>query len=130
MDSALSPYLGNAPTVNYGDVVNTPLLWGEVRADTPDMEDVRMQLWLATKSGYEGVAKLLLDREDINPNEVDTKYGRTPLSWAAQGGHESVVILLLGRKDINPNTSDSRSGLTPLVWAAKRGHKRVVRALL
>ena len=34
MDSALSPYLGNAPTVNYGDVVNTPLLWGEVRADT------------------------------------------------------------------------------------------------
>jgi len=61
MNSALSPYLGNAPYVNYGDFVNTPLLWGEVRADTADMEDVRMQLWLAAKSGYEEVAKLLLE---------------------------------------------------------------------
>lgn len=61
MDSALSPYLGNVPYVNYGDVVNTPLLWGKVRADAADMEEVRMQLWLAGKSGYEGVAKLLLE---------------------------------------------------------------------
>ena len=52
MDSTLSPYLGNLPYVNYGDVVNTPLLWGKVRAYTADMEEV-MQLWLVAKSGYE-----------------------------------------------------------------------------
>jgi len=51
MDSTLSPYLANAPYVNYGDIVDTPLLWGKVRADSADIEEVRMQLWLAVKSG-------------------------------------------------------------------------------
>jgi len=84
--------------------------------------------WAAIR-GYEGVVKILLEREDINPNQADTGYGRTPLSWAAKNGHEGVVRILLEREDINPDQADNY-GQTPLLWAAKEGHEGVVRMLL
>ena len=37
-----------------------------------------------------GVVKLLLEREDVNPDSLD-EVGRTPLSYAAGNGHEGVV---------------------------------------
>lgn len=43
-----------------------------------------------------GVVKLLLEREDVNPDSLD-EVGRTPLSYAAGNGHEGVVELLLVR---------------------------------
>ena len=66
----------------------------------------------------------------MNPNIVDTGYGRTPLLWAADKGHERIVELLLERKDINPHTADSKYGRTPLVWAAAGGHSGIVKLLL
>ena len=85
--------------------------------------------WAAMR-GHEGVVKMLLEREDVNPNQADTRYGWTPLWWAAGCGHERVVKMLLEREDVNPNQPDTGSGRTPLSWAAKKGHERVVKMLL
>ena len=49
--------------------------------------------------GYEEVVKVLLERGGINPNQADTRYGRTPLLWATVKGHEEVVRMLLERED-------------------------------
>jgi len=57
----------------------------------------------AAKRGHDGVAKMLLERKDVNPNQPDTEYGQTPVSWAAQQGHFRVVEMLLERGDVDPN---------------------------
>ena len=72
---------------------------------------------------------MLLEREDINPNLADSKYGKTPLMWAADNGHSGAVKLLLEREDVNPNQADTEYGQTPLSWAAKNGHESVVKLL-
>jgi len=71
---------------------------------------------------------MLLEREDVNPNQGDTEYGRTPLSWAAEKGHEGVVKVLLGRGDVRTITPDNW-GQTPLPLALSQGHHGVVRIL-
>jgi len=48
--------------------------------------------------------KLLLEREDTNPDIPDSE-GRTPLSVASIGQHREVVKLLQARKYANPTTS-------------------------
>jgi len=53
----------------------------------------------------DSLVKLLIEREDVNPNHAD-KDDQTPLSWAAGGGHEGVVKLLLEREDVDPNRPD------------------------
>ena len=85
-------------------------------------------LWAAMR-GREGVVKILLEREDINPDQPDTHFHRTPLSWVAQNGHQGVVSILLERGDVNPNQTDT-SGATPIWWAAGNGHEKVVSILL
>jgi len=71
-----------------------------------------------------------LERGDVNPDQVDTFYGRTPLSWAAENGHEGVVKMLLERGDVNPNQADTEFGRTPLSWAAENGHDVIVNILM
>ncbi|PWW74889.1 hypothetical protein C7212DRAFT_281865, partial [Tuber magnatum] len=44
--------------------------------------------------------KILLQREDVNPNTVDTK-GRTPLSLALSKGHHTAVRILQERDNVN-----------------------------
>jgi len=85
-------------------------------------------IWAAIK-GYEGVVRVLSEREDINPDQTDTKYGQTPLCWAAEKGNEGVVRTLLEREDVNPDQVDTGER-TPLWWAAMKGHEGVVKALL
>jgi len=84
--------------------------------------------WAAIK-GYEGVVNILLEREDINPDQAHTKDGRTPLSWASANGHEVVVRMLLEREDVNSNRVDI-AGRTPLWWTPGYGHEVIVEALL
>ena len=72
--------------------------------------------------------KLLLARNDVNPNRPD-KYGATPLAWACYRGYEGIVKLLLKRDDINPNLPKFFDH-TPLWWASSYGHHGVVRLLL
>ena len=83
--------------------------------------------WAAV-NGHEGVAKLLLGRDDVDPNRPD-RYGETPLGWAAIKGHEGVVKLLLGRENVDPD-HPGENNRTPLGCAALEGHEEVVKLLL
>ena len=89
-----------------------------------------MALTWASLRGHEDVVKILLEREDINPDRKDTKSGWTPLSRAAADGQERVVKVLLQREDVNPNQSGTKYGATPLSFAAEGGHQGVVKMLL
>jgi len=80
--------------------------------------------WAARRE-YEEVVKILLEGEDVNPNQADTEYGQRPLSWAAENGHEGIVKILLG-EDVNPNHIDTLYGRTPLGWAADYGQAGVM----
>ena len=88
---------------------NTPLVW-------------------AAWNGHERVVKILLGREDVNPEKSNT-FRQSPLCFAAENGHEGVVKILLGRSDVN---SERRTlmGETPLFLAAGNGHQGVVKILL
>jgi len=46
----------------------------------------------ASKSEHQGVAWLLLEREDTNSGAADTKYNQTLLYWAENGGSSRVVV--------------------------------------
>jgi len=96
--------------INQGDCDgNTPLVW-------------------AAWSGHEGVVKILLGRDDVNPNNSG-RNKHTPLSSATSYGHEGVVKILLGRDDVNPDKPGFLEQ-TPLCWAARNGHEGVVKILL
>ena len=73
--------------------------------------------------------KLLLEREDVNPDS-HSMSGETPLSVAPKNGHEGIVKLLLGREDFNLNALNKISGQTLLLWAAENGHEEIVLRLL
>jgi len=80
--------------INQKDSVgNTPLVW-------------------AARNGHEGVAEILLGRDNINADEPGGD-GQTPLCCSARTGHEGAVKILLGRSDVNPNQA-SGFGQTPL----------------
>jgi len=68
-------------------------------------------MW-AARNGHEGAVKVLLGRDDVDPNEP-TEDGQTPLWCASKNGHEGVVRMLLGRDAVNPDKA-SGSGETPL----------------
>ena len=59
-------------------------------------------LSMAASNGHEGVMRMLLRFNDVDPNTPD-KYGRTPLSLAAWYGHEGVVRILLEQNGVNPD---------------------------
>ena len=86
-------------------------------------------IW-AARRGHEEVVEMLLEREDVNPDQPDTKYGKTRLWWAAENGHDGIVGMLLKREDVNPNHPDTEYGRTPLPWAARGGHEGLVMMLL
>jgi len=73
---------------------------------------------------------MLLEREDVNPNQTVAGYSRAPLSWAAQNGHEGIVKMLLERKGVNPDQADTEYGQTPPWWAANHWHEGIVKMLL
>ena len=85
--------------------------------------------WTA-RNGHEGVVETLLEREDVNPDQADGEFDRTPLSWAAGSGHDGVVKTLLEREDVNPNRADIKYSRTQLSLAAEGGHEGVVKTLL
>ena len=84
-------------------------------------------VWAAW-NGHEGVAEILLGRDDVDPNK-QCVGDRTALLCAAWRGHEGVARILLGRDDINPDEPES-IGRTPLWCAAEYGRKGIVKILL
>ena len=98
--------------------------------NAPDYSGSTALRWAAER-GHDGVVKMLLEREDVDPDQADSNLGMTPLMWAAQNGHEGVVKLLLEGDGVNPDASnpDMENG-TALLLAAKYGHMGVVKILL
>jgi ankyrin repeat protein len=88
----------------------------------------RTPLFWAVENGHDAVVKLLLAKEDVDPNSKGP-YDQTPLLIAAENGHEAVVKLLLAKDSVNPNSRDSYSR-TPLSCAVENGHEAVVKLLL
>ena len=86
-------------------------------------------IWAALR-GHEEVAKMLLERGDVNPDLGDPIWGRSPLSWAAAEGHEGVVKAFLEREGVNPNRASPVYGQTALYFAAAYGHGGIVRMIL
>jgi len=110
-------------------IVSAVLDMKEWEVNAHDCMGMTALTW-ASRSGHEEIVKMLLEREDVNPNQADTEYGGTPLSWAAMRGHEEVAKMLLEREDVNPNQADTEYGRTPLSWAAESGNDGVVKMLL
>jgi len=88
---------------------NTPLVW-------------------AASNGHEGVVKILLGRDGVNPDEPGL-LDQTPLICAFEKEHEGVMKILLGRDDVNPN-KPGFLGQTLLYRAAVNGDEGVVKILL
>jgi hypothetical protein len=72
-----------------------------------DLNDLTWRLFQASKEGDVVEVRMLLSREDIDPN-LKRACGETPLMVAAENGHEAVARLLLGRRDVTPDSKDSR----------------------
>ena len=70
-----------------------------------------------------GVVKLLLDREEVNPDKPNND-SRTPLSYAAEGRYEGVVKLLLYRGEVNPD-KPYYDGQALLSFATMYGHESI-----
>ena len=66
MDSPVSPYLSDTSDMDYEVIVEGPPPGWDVRAYTAEMEEGKMPLWWAAKGGHEGVARLLLEREQCS----------------------------------------------------------------
>ena len=72
--------------------------------------------------------RLLLERDGIDINAIDSWDGKTSLMCAARNGHEAVVRLLLERDGIDINAKDN-NGKTSLTLAIERGHGAIVQLL-
>jgi len=74
---------------------------GEVNINLSDNENQTL-LWQAVCHGYESIARLPFERNDVCPNLFDT-WGQTPLWQAAVQEHDGIAKLFIERNDVNPN---------------------------
>ena len=128
IDSIEIPTLVFPAEVGIGDVYRRSLGSWRISSYWKDITFGRTPLLWAVERGHEGVVEVLLNREDVNPNQEGT--GLTLLLLAVERGHEGIVKLLLEQECINPNQADTRYGQTPLLWAAACGHEGVTNMLL
>jgi hypothetical protein len=94
--------------------------------DLPSIGERLSALHIASRLGYDDVAKVLLDLCKVNLQDED---GYTPLHHAAEKGHIKVVQLLLDKSGPQINIR-SNSQSTPLCLAASKGHETVVKLLI
>ena len=111
------------------EIVAAVLEMKEWNVNATDWAGVTALAWAAMRGNGE-VVSILLKRGDVNPDEPDTRYGRTPLSLASGNGHEGIVKILLECENVNPDQPDTYFGWTPLGWAAQVGHEGAVKILL
>ncbi|KAJ4024680.1 hypothetical protein NW752_003235 [Fusarium irregulare] len=98
--------------------------------DEKDRND-RTALSYAAEFGQERVAKLLLARDDVDPNSssITDPYGRrAPLMLAAKNGHQTIVGLILERSDIKIDMRDGH-GNTALHWAVQSRNTSIIAQL-
>ena len=71
----------------------------------------------AAKGGHLGIAKLLLDHGQVDPNGAVDPSTRTPFLWAAWMGHTDIVKLLLDYEEVVPDRTYDMDR-TPLSWVS------------
>ncbi|KAE8326713.1 ankyrin repeat-containing domain protein [Aspergillus sergii] len=129
--SGYGPYgspLGAAAAAGHDDIVRLCLKWH--RDPTQLDHHPRSPLFYAARRGRAGVAKILLDDEEMRPN-LDDDFNDTPLSVAVEHNHEDVVSVLLTSDKVRADYSEVEDGkLTPLQTAAANGYTNIVRMLL
>lgn len=77
------------------------------------------------------MAMLLLNADDINPNQKASYLGYTPLHFALAGNHTEIVKLLLDHHDIEKSWGvQADDGLAPLEFAIRRCGEYCLRTLL
>ncbi len=120
---------------NFTDCMSKLLETGLFAADVRDQEGRTPLMW-AVHEGHEAAVKLLLGRQDVDVNMIDSSqilggYPRTALTCAAYYGHVGIVELLLEREDIDVDMLDNKDNrMTPLIWAAVGGYEATLRVLL
>jgi len=90
------------PRSRIAEIVPTVLEMLESNINSYDCMGMTALMWAAAR-GHSEVVKMLLQREGVNLNQKDVRWGSTPLSWAATKGHEGVVEVLLEREGVNPD---------------------------
>ncbi|MGQ3888500.1 ankyrin repeat domain-containing protein [Legionella sp. CNM-1927-20] len=97
-----------------------------IDVNLPNSEDMS-PLAIACGTGSKEAVEYLLTIPDININ-LETKTGRTPLSFAIESGNEAIVALLLNR-GAKVNKIDSL-GYTLLHQALLSGNPRLIEEML
>jgi len=121
--------LHGAAFLGIAGIIPTVLEMKEWDVNAEDCNRMTALAWASCR-GHRETVRMLLQREDIDPDRADTPWGAAPLLWAAENGHEGVVEVLLARDDVNPNQVDPEHNRTPLSCAAKNGHEGVVKMFL
>jgi len=121
--------LHGAAFLGIAAIISTVLEMKEWDVNAFDCNGMTALIWASCR-GHRETVRMLLQREDVDPDRADTLWHAAPLSWAAENGHEGVVEVLLAREDVNPNQADTGFGRTPLSCAAKNGHEGVVKMFL
>lgn len=80
---------------------------------------------MAARNGYELVIKLLLVKDDVNPDSKD-KFDFTPLLWTAKNEHLAVVELVISKVSIDTNFKNCYFGQTLLFSAVENWHTSIV----
>ena len=111
------------------DLVPAVLEMKEWDISVADCAGLTALTWAALR-GNEGVVKILLEQEGVNPNLPCSLEGRGPLGWAASNGHEEVVKMLFERGDVNFDQPDTMYHKRPLLLAAENGHQGLVKLFL
>lgn len=122
-----------ATYANFAKMISHLLQAGLFAADVKDQIGRTPLIW-AAKEGHEAIVKLLVHRQDVEVNAVESQRGldhpRTALAWAASNGFVGTVEILLERDDIDVNLADSSMAFTPLIWAAEFGKEATIKAIL
>jgi hypothetical protein len=95
----------------------------------PQSQCIQTPLSWAAGNGYNALVKLMLAKDDFDPDLKESQSGLTPLSRASQEGHDAEVKLLLETGKVKVNSKD-HYGRTPLWWAAEGGYEAVIKLLL
>jgi len=64
----------------------------------------------AARRWHKDSIKSLFKQKDINSDQADPFYGRTPLSRVTENGNSEVVDMLLGQEGVGQNRADTVDG--------------------
>ena len=103
-----------------GAVVNPPVEWDHVKADSDDNTSLT-PLSYATARGCDVVVRLLVERDDADSKD---NFGRMLLSFAGHGVHKAVTRL---RGRTSRPTRKAMANRMSLSWEAGKGYEAEIR---